>query len=258
MAPAGSLVRDVILRDGSTLRLRPPVADDARGRPRLLREPLGRERVPAVPRLPLDWAGARRALPRSRLERARCPRGDARRGNGRADRGARELRAPPRSVERRDCVRRRGRAAGPRRRHPAARAAGGARGADRNRILRRRGDVGKPVDAATVRGRGLRDRSPARGWRGRGAAGHRGDGCVRRARGRARSRRRDGIACSVLLAADGCRGRGFLASRVDRGRALPQRAGRRLRRHRVPRQPQGRARRRCARLPDRLPSCPSR
>ena len=57
---------DVILRDGSTLRLRAP-ASRRRGRPhRVLRGALGAQPLPALPRRAPRRCGARRALPRSR------------------------------------------------------------------------------------------------------------------------------------------------------------------------------------------------
>ena len=65
------------------------------------------------------------------------------------------------------------------------------------------------------------------------------DGELPRGGRRARPRRRRGVARPLLLAADGRRRRRLDATRLDRRRALPQHSRRRLRRDRLPRQPQG-------------------
>ena len=111
---------DVILRDGGTLRLRPPRAGDADALARVLRA-RSRERSLYLRfhGAPTRRAGARRAVPRPRLGRARRARRHARRtSDGERDRRARELRAPARPAPR------------PRSRSPSpttSRAAGSAR-----------------------------------------------------------------------------------------------------------------------------------
>ena len=71
MAVADPDVRDVILRDGGTLRLRPPRAADVDALLGFFGGLSERERLPAVPRLPVARPRDRRAVRRARLGRAR-------------------------------------------------------------------------------------------------------------------------------------------------------------------------------------------
>ena len=71
--PAAPLVEDVVLRDGSTLRLRVPTAADEATLDRLLPGALARQPLPPVPRRDVDRSRDRRRGARDRLAR-RAPR----------------------------------------------------------------------------------------------------------------------------------------------------------------------------------------
>ena len=122
---------DVILRDGGTLRLRPPAAADADALLAFFARLSEREPLPALPRHPA--ASTRRSSSRSSTPTG--PRRGALVGAGveATERSSRsgELRPPARPDAGRGRVRRRRRRAGPRDRHAAARAARRARGRDR-------------------------------------------------------------------------------------------------------------------------------
>ena len=80
---------DVILRDGSTLRLRAPAQGDAGALVAFFERPLRAEPLPALPRSPHDRRRARRALPRAELARPRRPRRHAGRRPAAAKRSSR-------------------------------------------------------------------------------------------------------------------------------------------------------------------------
>ena len=97
------------------------------------------------------------------------------------------------------------------------------------------------------RGR-LRRRARARARRGRGQLSDRADGELSGARRGTRPHRRGRFAASVLRAAHRGRDRRLASTGLDRRRALPQRPGGGLRGRCLPGQPRWRARRRCARV----------
>ena len=126
MATAAPDIRDVILRSGSTLRLRPPdeadvdlIVDFFTG--------MSERSVYRASTASRAWRRDRRAVPRARLGgQRRADRHDLGGRGGREGRRARELRPAARPGVRRGRVRGRGRAPGPGRRHAAPRAAGRA------------------------------------------------------------------------------------------------------------------------------------
>ena len=229
---------DVILRDGRTLRLRPPLAADAdallefftalspeslharfHGLPRVgpqLVEPL----------LEPDWTERGVLL-----------------GTLAAEDGG--LSASWRSATTCGCGARRSR----RRRlrwRTSTRAVGSARGCSsscrargcgRDRAVRRRGAARQPSHAGCLREGRVRADARARGRGGGGAVPDRADGALRGARRRAGPPRRRLLAAAVLRACERGRDRSVSAARLDRRRAVPQRARGRLRRRRVPREP---------------------
>ena len=240
---AAAVPVDVILRDGSTLRLRAPGGGDAGALIAFF------ERLSEHSRY-LRFHGVRHVdaslvehFARSGLDRPRRAHRRARRRDGRrAHRRARGVRAPPRPGSRP-----RSRSPSPtssraRARHAAARAARSARGdAGIERFV---AEV-LPENAAMLavfRDAGFEVVAHARGRRGRGAVPDRADRALPRARRRARPRRRRRVAPSVLRARFGRRDRRLEAPRLDRRRALPQHPRGGLRRRRVSGQPR-RARR---------------
>ena len=228
-ATAGAPV-DVILKDGGTLRLRPPLADDAEAlvefftrlsdRSLYLRfhgfQPVGRRLV--EPYLEPDWAergalvgtlaradGPERIVALASYARLRDPAAaevafavaDEEQGRGIGTRLLEQLAL-------------RGRRA----RHLALRR-GGARRERRN--------------ARRLRRRRLRGRAQARGRRGRAPLPDRRDREPAHAGRRAGPRRRHRVAAAVLRAAQRRRDRRLGARRLDRRRPLPQHRPRRLR-----------------------------
>ena len=167
---------DVVLKDGSTLRLRAPeVGRQCRGGG-VLRAAVGREPLPPVPRRPEGDALRRRAVSRPRLGRARRSDRHARRQRRRrACRRAGELRASARPRPGGGRLRRRGRPAAARHRNPAARAACRARGSDRDRAVRGAGDGREPADAERLRAHRLRGDARAGAGRDRGRVPDRSD-----------------------------------------------------------------------------------
>ncbi len=236
-------VVDVILRDGSTLRLRPPARADADAILDFFRAlseqslymrfhgfpSLGPEVVEQV--LDSDWA-ERGALLGSLVED----------GSG-ARRRARELHAPARSLGRRERVRRGGRVPAPRSRNAPRRAAGRARRAPRDRAVRRARAAGQPQDARRLRGARLRAHAGARGRRGRDHVPDRAHRAIRGASRGTRPRRGDGLAPPVLRAAERRGDRRLAAAWDDRRRAVPERHRSRLRGCGIPGQPRRRLRR---------------
>ena len=190
---------DVILRDGGTLRLRPPAAADADA---LLAFFAGlSERS-----LYLRFHGIRHGRRGSSSSRSSSPTG-TRPG---ALVGALARRpASSRSRTTRACATRAGRGRVRGRRRQQGRGIGtrlleqlaDARGRDRHRALRRRGAGGEPGDAGRLRRRRLRGRARARGRRGRGQLPDRADRELPGARRGARPRRRRRLAAPVLRAA---------------------------------------------------------
>ena len=182
--------------------------------------------------------GARRAVPRSRLGRARRAR---RRWLGRRERSSRSpttlacaIRAPPRS---------------PSPSPTTCRAAGSARACSSSSRRARP----RRASSASSRRCSPRTRRCSRVFRDAGfeiaRELERGEVEVRfpiaptetlpRARRGARPRRRRRLAAAVLRAGERRRDRRVAAARLDRRRALPQHARRRLRRRRLSRQPDG-------------------
>ena len=195
-----SVIRDVILPEGTTLRLRAATRDDAAGLlafvERLTPEsryfrfhglpPVGPRLV--EPFLDPDW-DERGALVGTLASEA-----------GRTDRGARNLVAPPRPHGRRGSVCGRRRVPGPRDRHTSRRAACGPGRRGGNRALRRGGSLRQSEHAPRFRARRIRGHPRARRRSRRGRLPDRADGVLpgdRRLAGPSRRRR---IARPVLLA----------------------------------------------------------
>ncbi len=127
------------------------------------------------------------------------------------------------------------------------------------RALRRRGAARQPQHARRLRGRRLRALPRARRRRGRGRVPDRIHRDVSRAGRRARPRRGSRVAPAVLRAGERRRHRRVAPARVDRRRALPEHPRGGLRGCGVPREPgrRARGRRACVRL-DRGHSRPRR
>ena len=202
------VVRDVLLRDGSTLRLRAPGPEDLDDLKAFYEPALAREPLLALPRL-----RARRRGGGGLRERRRRRPGGPDRPAGRSRRGGCRLRRPARARRRRGGVRGRGRLPGTRRRDADARAARGDRGRARDPSLRRRGDAGQPGDAERLRAGGLRRAARERIRRAHRVAGHQPRRGRARAHRRARPPRRGGLAATDPR------------SRLGRGRGRVERAG---------------------------------
>ena len=229
-APAMDVV-DVILRDGSTLRLRPPVRNDADAILDFFRALSEQSLYLRFHGFPSLGPQARRAAPRPGLGRARRAARHARRGRHGARGRRRELRAPARSERRRGRLRR-GRCVPASRRRDAARRAarraGGparASSASSRRCCRTTGDMLGVFEALgfeltrELAGGEIEITFPiARTERYRGA------------RRRARPRRGDRLAAAVLRAAQRRRDRRVASPRHDRRRAVPEHPRGRLRR----------------------------
>ena len=166
---------DVILRDGRTLRLRPPGRDDADALLAFFGGLSQRSLYLRFHGFPEVSPRLVESLARAGLAGARRAARRARRRGGRAGRRRRQLRSPARPEARRGGLRRRRRASGPRHRHASARAAGRARGRGRNRALRRLRAAGQPCHAGRLRGGRLRADARARERRARGAVPDRAD-----------------------------------------------------------------------------------
>ena len=175
MATAADAV-DVILRDGRTLRLRPPRLDDAESLLEFFRSLSEQSLYMRFHGFPQRRGAARRAAARSGLGRARRP---ARR---RSPSTAASVWSPSPTTcacatrPRRGGIRSRGQTPEARDRHAAARAARRPRREGRHRALRRRGAARQPQHARRVRGRRLRALARVRGRRGRGRVPDRVDG----------------------------------------------------------------------------------
>ena len=159
--PASESV-DVILRDGGTLRLRPPTDADSEALLDFYRALSSQSLHRRFHGFPNCQAAAGRVAARSGLGRARRAAGRAGGRERRADRRDRQLRASARSGHGGVRLCRRRRRAGTRDRDAAAGAAGGPRCRGRDRALRRRGARREPVDARCVRARRLRAHARAR------------------------------------------------------------------------------------------------
>ena len=164
-APGASTDVDVILRDGRTLRLRPPVREDVPALTAFFRALSPQSLYNRFHgTVAVDDALAERFVDPDFVERGALigeTEGE--------DRRRRELGASARSALGGGCVRRRRRAAELRCRHAPARAARRVRGRGRDRALRRGGAAGQPRDAQGLRRRGPRrpprDRRRERGDR---------------------------------------------------------------------------------------------
>ena len=235
---------DVILRDGSTLRLRAPAPEEAGALEAFFAGLSARSFYQRFHGIRTDRRQPGRAPARAGLGRPRRARGRV----GRADRRGRGVHAPARRDLGRGGLRGRRRAPGPRDRDAPARAARDPRRGDRDRALRRRGAAGERPDAPGLPRRRLRGGARAGGRRDRGSLPDRRDRDVPRPGRRARPRSGDGVAPPLLRAGLGRRRRGLAQARLDRRRALPQRARGRLPGRGLPGQPGRRGRRRRARL----------
>ncbi len=122
MASEVAGIADVILRDGRTLRLRPPRREDAGALVEFFGVALRAKRLPAVPRLPEDGRTLVEPVLEPDWEERGALLGTLVEENGRARRGRRQLRAPARPGDRRGGVRRCGRAPASGHRHSTARA----------------------------------------------------------------------------------------------------------------------------------------
>ena len=243
-------VVDVILRDGSTLRLRPPTARRRR-RDRSGSSARSRSRASTCGSTASHArAAARRAGPRARLARAWRAARLARRRRRRAGRRARELRAAPRPDRCGGRVRRRRRATSS---AGSARASSSswrcARRRPRDRAVRRRGEsrtTGRC--SASSRPLGFELTRELAGRRGRGDLPDRRDGAVRRSVSpratTSRSPRRSGRSSSRESSRSSAPRAGAARSAASSSAT----SSRRLRGRRLPRQPRGRSGRRRTRL----------
>ncbi len=214
---------DVILRDGSTLRLRPPRETDRQALVRFFEglserslylrfhgRPNVDERL-VEPMLDPDWAD-RGALIGSVAEE----------GEDRIVALADYARLrDPLSAEVAFAVA--DAVPGTRCRNAAARAASRACSESRNRALHRRGDGGQRCDAPCLRGGRLRDRENALRGRGRDDVPDRSHGRLCLEGRRARPHLCGRLATSVLRGPHGCRSGRLVSTRNDRRRAFPQR-----------------------------------
>ena len=221
MATATGDSVDVILRDGGTLRLRPPRARRRAGAARLLSGALERRASTSASTASRISGLAGRAAARAGLGRARRPARGARRRGRRARRRARQLRAPARSGGGRVGVRGRrpqGRGIGTRLLEQlAARAADG-----RDRALRRRGAGRQPPMLGVFERAGFELTRELADGEVEVEFPIASTRALRAARRRARPRGRRRVAAPVLRAATRRGHRRLVATRLDRRRAVPQ------------------------------------
>ena len=243
-------VVDVILRDGSTLRLRPPERDDADALVDFFAALSAAQPLPALPRDPARSAASsstsssspsgRRREPWSARSRATAGsaswRSRATLGCGTPSRPRSRSRWPTTS-------RARAWAPGCWSSSPPAQDGSASRRFVAEVMAR------EPGDAARVRRRRVRGQSRAGRRRDRGHVPHRPHGRVPGGGPGARPRRRRRLAPALLRAEERGGDRGVAAARDDRGRPLPQHPRERVHRRRLPGQPQRRARGRRGRVP---------